>query len=307
MKIRLLSSFNLLPGAAPWSQLEKLATLEFQPVGQWATDLLNTENKSADALVCILRLEDVLATDWEFLLSPIRSFLTTHPTIPLVLLWFHDSPVSPIARVRKKSSQAVMSSELGNQLRALQPSHPNFYALPLDEFLAERGSDLCFDSRNFYAARCPFSFQGLDVVARVAGSVLHRLVSPAKKVLVLDLDNTLWGGVVGEVGIEGLVLGTDGIGFAFQQFQMKLLELQRNGILLAIASKNNNQDAWNVFDHHEGMVLKREHFAAVRINWKEKSESIQEIAEELSLGLDSFVFGTITRWKERRSSNSFRA
>jgi FkbH-like protein len=216
--------------------------------------------------------------------------LTTHAAVPLVLLWFHDSAASPIARAVKKSVQAEMSSGLEQQLRVLRSSHPNLIALPIDEFLAERGFNVCFDARNFYAARCPFSFQGLEVVARVAVDVLRRVVSPAKKVLVIDLDNTLWGGVVGEAGIEGLVLGTDGIGFAFQQFQAKLLELRRNGILLALASKNNAEDAWNVFDRHEGMILKREDIAAARVNWKEKPDSIREIAEELGLGLDSFVF-----------------
>jgi FkbH-like protein len=109
-------------------------------------------------------------------------------------------------------------------------------------------------------------------------------------VVVVDLDNTLWGGIVGEDGPQGIVLGETGLGAAFVAFQEALLSLRAQGVLLAVASKNNEADVFEVFDSHPAMRLRREHWAASRIGWQSKSTSLKELAEELSLGLDSFVF-----------------
>jgi FkbH-like protein len=103
-------------------------------------------------------------------------------------------------------------------------------------------------------------------------------------------DNTLWGGVIGEDGIEQITLGEEGLGLAYAEFQEELLNLTRKGILLAICSKNNEEDALAVFRQHPSMRLKEDHFAARRINWRDKAANLRELAEELNLGLDSFVF-----------------
>ena len=131
---------------------------------------------------------------------------------------------------------------------------------------------------------------GLAVLAELVVRHVAAHRGMAKKVIVLDLDNTLWGGVVGEAGLAGLRLGEDGIGRAFQDFQRELLKLHDAGVLLAVASKNNPEDALEVFDRHAGMVLKRDHLAAMRINWQDKVTSVRELARELNLGIDSFVF-----------------
>ena len=116
------------------------------------------------------------------------------------------------------------------------------------------------------------------------------LKSLSRKCIVLDLDNTLWGGVIGEDGPDGIQLGAAAPGNAFVAFQHELLRLWRRGVLLAIASKNNLDDVQPVFDRHPGMLLNLSHFAAHRINWQPKAQSIREIAAELNLGLDSLVF-----------------
>jgi FkbH-like protein len=109
------------------------------------------------------------------------------------------------------------------------------------------------------------------------------------KVVALDCDNTLWGGVVGEVGLEGLQLGPDGPGRSFQLFQQYLLRLKERGLLLAVVSKNEEPDVRDVFTRHPGMVLGVDDIAAWRVNWQHKSENLRELADELNLGLDSFV------------------
>jgi FkbH-like protein len=111
----------------------------------------------------------------------------------------------------------------------------------------------------------------------------------AKKCLIVDLDNTLWGGVVGEDGVAGLKLGGAFPGNVYSELQREIRALHDRGIALAIASKNNEADAWEVFDTRSEMILKREDFAACRINWNDKATSLRELATELNLGLESFV------------------
>jgi len=111
-----------------------------------------------------------------------------------------------------------------------------------------------------------------------------------KKCIVLDLDNTLWGGVVGEDGKEGILLSMDEKGEAFIAFQQALRDLYDRGIILSINSKNNPDDALDVIRTHPNMLLKEHHFAATRINWNDKVQNMRELADELNIGLDSMVF-----------------
>lgn len=152
------------------------------------------------------------------------------------------------------------------------------------------GTARAYDDRLLYLSRCPFSDEFMRHAAHaLARSITPLFVAPAK-VLVLDLDNTLWGGVIGEDGADGIAIGESGLGAAFAAFQEALLALRAQGVLLCVASKNNEADALPVLETHPGMRLRRHHLSAWRINWQPKSESIKQLAAELSLGLDSFVF-----------------
>lgn len=111
-----------------------------------------------------------------------------------------------------------------------------------------------------------------------------------KKCLILDCDNTLWGGVLGEDGVDGIKLGDTYPGKSFQDFQTLILELSKQGVILALCSKNNEEDVWEAFEKNQYMVLKREHISAYRINWQNKASNIIELADELNIGLDSMVF-----------------
>jgi FkbH-like protein len=128
----------------------------------------------------------------------------------------------------------------------------------------------------------------------VAHDVAHLVVSmraPSKKVLVLDLDNTLWGGVIGDDGLEGIDLGgTSPRGEAYQAFQRYVKSLKERGILLAIASKNDPAQAMIPFRSHPEMVLGLDDFVAFEASWDSKADALQRIATKLSLGLDSLVF-----------------
>lgn len=119
---------------------------------------------------------------------------------------------------------------------------------------------------------------------------LDEIALKRKKCMVLDLDNTLWGGVLGEDGIDGIKLGGDYPGKAFHYWQEALLELSKSGVILAICSKNNEADVLEVWEKNPFMVLKKDNFATWRINWTDKATNIKEMAYELNIGLDSFVF-----------------
>jgi FkbH-like protein len=111
-----------------------------------------------------------------------------------------------------------------------------------------------------------------------------------KKCVVVDLDNTLWGGVVGEDGFENLALSLKSPGNSFIAFQQALLDLYDRGVLLAVNSRNNPEDALKVIREHPNMILKEKHFAAFRMNWSDKSENMRDLAQELNIGLDSMIF-----------------
>lgn len=119
---------------------------------------------------------------------------------------------------------------------------------------------------------------------------LDELALKRRKCIVLDLDNTLWGGVLGEDGIDGVKIGGDYPGKAFLYFQEALAQLKRYGVILAVCSKNNEGDVLELWDKNPFMVLKKEDFAAWRINWDNKVDNIVALSEELNIGLDSMVF-----------------
>ncbi|MBR3100583.1 MAG: HAD-IIIC family phosphatase [Muribaculaceae bacterium] len=111
-----------------------------------------------------------------------------------------------------------------------------------------------------------------------------------KKCLVLDLDNTLWGGVLGEEGVAGIKIGGDYPGKAFTYWQQALMNLKNSGVMLAVCSKNNEQDVFEVWDKNPYLILRKDNFVAWRINWQDKATNLQELAAELNIGLDSMVF-----------------
>lgn len=161
---------------------------------------------------------------------------------------------------------------------------------PLDHHVRRAGLDHVADPRLQLLADCPFT---PDFLFRVAGGLrpyVRALKGAVRKVLVLDLDGTLWGGVVGEDGWEGVRIGDDPVGKAFARFQDAILELYDRGAILAINSKNNPGDVEELFRNRPEMRLKLDHFAAVRMNWMDKVSNCRAIAEEINVGLDSLVF-----------------
>jgi FkbH-like protein len=152
------------------------------------------------------------------------------------------------------------------------------------------GSANLVDERHWHVARAPLSQKALIPVGSEYAKFIRALRGKAKKCLVLDCDNTLWGGIVGEDGIAGIVLGPTYPGSCFVALQREILNLHERGVVLALCSKNNEADVLDVLRNHPDSVLKEEHFAARQINWDDKVTNLRRIARDLNIGLDSLVF-----------------
>ena len=164
------------------------------------------------------------------------------------------------------------------------------YFFDIDKIFSEVGFENSLDQRNWYIASSRFSAKGIKQIADVIERILNRYKFSPSKMLLLDCDNTIWGGVIGEEGINGIKLGQDGIGRAFVDFQLVLKKLSSEGTLLALVSKNNESEVWNVFENHHSMVLKKEDIVSFKLDWNEKFYNIKKIANEINIGLDSLVF-----------------
>jgi FkbH-like protein len=145
--------------------------------------------------------------------------------------------------------------------------------------------------RYWYAAKYPFAAAMIPLYADNLMRIVAAQMGRSRRVLVLDLDNTLWGGVVGDDGIEGLALGNgSALGEAHSALQRMALSLKERGVILCISSKNDEAIALDAFRNHPEMILKEDDIVAFRINWDDKAANIKAISETIDLGLDSFVF-----------------
>ena len=182
---------------------------------------------------------------------------------------------------------ATFKAELAGWVRQ---SAASTLFMDLDEVMLQVGRHQFLDKRFWYSARFPFAAPAAFEFCRRLMAVATVMGTPKAKVLVLDADNTLWGGVIGEDGMDGIALGPDYPGSLFVEFQRRILGLQQRGFILAMCSKNNLADVDQVLQKHPHQLLRDEHFAARRVNWVTKPENLRSLAEELNLGLDAFIF-----------------
>lgn len=181
-------------------------------------------------------------------------------------------------------------SAYNEALYILSEQFSNLKVIDFSEFTCKHNAEELFDWKFYFISQMGLN-PALHKEFKVwFGRKLESIALKRKKCLVLDLDNTLWGGVLGEDGINGIKVGGDYPGKAFLYFQEALLELSKSGVILTICSKNNEQDVLDAWEKNPFLVLKKEHFATYRINWTDKATNIKELAEELNIGLDSFVF-----------------
>ena len=192
--------------------------------------------------------------------------------------------------VGSHDSLARWLNGLNLRLATELPQVSRTYFLDMQELLLHRKAGTHDNPKLRHLASIRLGDRVLSEVARAYARYVAPLKGLRKKCVVLDLDNTLWGGIVGEDGPGRIKLGNASPGVEYQDFQRYLLSLTERGILLTINSKNNFDDAMQVIRSHDGMILREKHFSAIRINWTAKADNMVSIARELNIGVDSFIF-----------------
>lgn len=179
-----------------------------------------------------------------------------------------------------------LNTELLERVRQVK----DVYMVDYMRLMAGIGYAQGVDERYWHIGRAPFGQNALVPFGREYGKLIVAIRGKARKCLVLDCDNVLWGGILGEDGLEGIKLGTDFPGSCYQALQKEILNLHDRGVILALCSKNNEGDVLEVLRTHPAMVLREEHLSTWRVNWEDKVTNILSIAEDLNIGLDSIVF-----------------
>ena len=299
MQIEIKSTSYLLPENSSWDNLKKKNKLKF-------ADYNNIFNKSRfdktnDCEVYIFFLRDLFelyeSKDLSFgkkkikiLISFLKKKISSEKEKEFIVASSSYYFNNTIIESKKKTEEILLEEFFLNELYKLSKKFRNIFILNMDKFFAIRGYNECFNERNFTLFRSRLSLLGVEILSKKILEIIESLERSNKKVLLLDCDNTLWGGVVGEDGIEKIQVGQDGVGYSFQHFQKAIKRIQKNGIILGLVSKNNEKDVINVFKSHKSMILKEKDISILKINWRSKVENIKEISKDLFLGIDSFVF-----------------
>jgi len=210
----------------------------------------------------------------------------------LIISNFSLPSYSPSGLIETKSEFGFhdMISEINQELSKIAKDESSVYVYNFNQFVSKFGEKNIFDYRQFFIGDIKIAFDYIPYLANDLMGYVKPMLGLNKKCIVLDLDNTLWGGIVGEDEFDGIELGQTSNGKAFVEFQKYLLSLWQQGIILAINSKNNFEDAIKVIREHPDMVLKEEHFASLQINWNDKAQNLKAISEELNIGLGSIVY-----------------
>ena len=280
----------------------------------YAQEILDQEGQlysfSPDAVILAVRTADVAPELWQDFASLssneigdavrrvsssfqqwIRAF--RHHSQAALIVQSLEQPPRPSFGVldnMSETSQSGVIEQINQELRRAANGYRGVYVLNYNALVARHGRLRWQDDRKWLMARLPIAAYQLIHLSSEWLRFLVPLTGKTAKALVVDLDNTLWGGVIGEDGVTGIKLSAEYPGVAYQEVQRALLDLTRKGILLAVCSRNNPDEAIEVLEKHSGMLLRPKHFAAMRISWNDKVQGLREIAAELNIGIESLAF-----------------
>jgi FkbH-like protein len=287
-RIAVISNINMDPLK---NHLQQVIPYElwFAGYNQWQAELLNPGSELSSFNPDFLYLHlDTMEFKGELteVLAAAELFLERNPAMYLIISDFSDPPFSVMTYLPGQDRAGWFNEAL----KSFAADHDNVFILEFDRLVRLHGYTTLFDEKYWYLGRIRHSARGFAVLAQELGYVAACLEGKARKVLILDLDDTLWGGIVGEEGWQNLRLSHDGPGLAYLEFQKEILALKRTGVLLAISSKNNEADVREVFEKNQEMQLSWDDFVAREIHWDQKPAAVARIAEHLGLGLDALVF-----------------
>lgn len=214
------------------------------------------------------------------------------PQIPIhkTIILFSLVDLAPFRYEESDYSVRVAIEKYNLHLLSLSQEYSNVKLIDFKEFTEKYSINQLLDWRFYFISQMGMNPKLAPDFSTWLQGCMKAIQLQRKKCLVLDLDNTLWGGVLGEEGISGIQIGGDYPGKAFLYFQEGLVELSKRGVILTICSKNNEKDVLEVWEKNPFIKLTRQYISAYRINWQNKADNIRELSKELNLGLDSFVF-----------------
>ena len=250
----------------------------------WRQELLNPKSAIWDQPKVIILVVLHCVSEPDKAIEVIREAMTSHPdrTVIVSTLDVQKQPAMPLTG-HDASREAAWRWRL-----ALEEM--NVPVLDLEALASDAGRENFYNAKTWYFGALPFSASGEKRLASEIARVVNIIRHGRKKCLVLDLDGVMWGGTIGEDGLDGILLSDHGMGCIYRDVQLIAKELSRQGILLAINSKNNIDDAMLPFRKHPHAALREEDFAVIRANWQPKPQNMEDIARELNIGLDSLVF-----------------
>ena len=317
-RVRILRSFTVEPlipllRAAAFSAGVHLQ-VEVSDYNVYVQEILDPQSRlyvsRPDVVILALQTADVAPQLWHFssemtpehrveiiadVASRFRSWIEDFRTHCQADLIVHNLQVPAVPSRGLLDAQSLDSQhdaiiEINRHLRRIAGEHAGVHILDYDGLVARHGRFDWTDESKRLAMSLPIAPGHLIDLCEEWMRFLHPITGRIAKAVVVDLDNTLWGGVLGEDGVAGIRIGLEYPGAMYREVQRVLLDLRDRGILLAIASKNDTQEAMEVLASHPDMLLRPEHFAAFRIGWQEKPQSLREIAAELNIGVDALAF-----------------
>jgi FkbH-like protein len=289
LSIFTLANFNLQNFNAALKKEIRGAEISSVDYEQMFPFLMKTDTgeKKKGVCICWLSMGDVIQASAmkmglsELLLKLDQSFQYSIVILPAV--------ASPALNMFQGSHLRTELYQLRLDL-SKKTTGTNIALLDPTPWLIEQGAN-AVSGPLWYLSKTPFHKNVFISAARACKSTLDAFTGKSKKVLIVDLDDTLWGGIVGDDGLENLKIGGhDAIGEAFTDFQTWIQHIKSWGVVLCICSKNDEKIAMEVFEKHNGMVLKKDDFVKWRINWNDKAANIAEMVKELNVGMDSVVF-----------------
>ena len=224
--------------------------------------------------------------------TAIDNFAKSHPEMMVITSTICPSPStsSTYEISQTKDGRSAQGRAYESAIVEVATVNTNVIIFDVKLVFDKYGREKLTSSTFWYAGRIPYTTLWFEECGRHVAGLLDAYAGRTRKVLVCDLDGTLWGGILGEDGPSGIALGEDGVGKCYRDLQRQIKTLLENGVLLALISKNNRTEVDDVFTGHPMMILQPEDFVATRVGWGDKVSSLMAIAEDLSLGLDSFVF-----------------
>ncbi len=279
----------------------ELTVGEYNSIGQEVFSLQSSLYMSPpDFLVLSIMLDTIApnyrSADWDIKyleneLLHYFTFVSEHLPSVIIVNTFIDNMYSEPYLTPDENSIEFKIEQVNSLIKSFSKDNPKFFVVDWNRILRVLGEERCLDLRYWYLHKIPFKSEFFEQYAEEIVKIIQVSIGMTKKCLILDCDETLWGGILGEVGLQGIELHPEEYpGSVYFAFQRGLLQLFERGILLCLCSKNNELDVLEVLDSHPYSLIRKTHLSTWKINWDDKVKSILDIVNELNISLDSCVF-----------------